>query len=81
MSTLKKLKIIDEKTTVSRKNWKKNTTPRFRKIGDALLALGTTATGIIATIDMDDKTKVTLMAIASGIGGLGKFFTKLFSDE
>ena len=50
-------------------------------MGDALLALSVAVSGAVVTLPIPDKIKIYIMAGATFVGGIGKFFTKLFHDE
>lgn len=73
---------VGKKTTVHPKNWNKSTPRFFRRLGDALLALGGGGATVLGLTHIaDGSTKDILIAVFAGIGTFGKFFTKLFNDD
>lgn len=68
----------DEKeTVVSWKSYWKPTPKNFRKLGDAVLAFGTTLTVTFATMEVS-KHWIIASALATA---LGKAMTNFFTDE
>ncbi len=57
-------------------NYYKNTPAKWRKIGDALLAVSTTITGFAI---YEQSKWVALSALILGV--LGKFLTNFFTEE
>jgi hypothetical protein len=69
------------KTTFNAKNWNKSTPPKWRNIGDALLALSVAVNSAIVILPIPEPIKIWVMASSTIVGGLGKFLTKLFNDS
>lgn len=69
------------------KNYYKPTPKKWRKIGDAILAVGTavTAGGLIAFDQLKeiytDKELKIIIGIAFALGVIGKFLTNFFKEE
>jgi len=53
---------------------------KWRKIGDSILFLSASLTGMIAALPTDDNTKMWLMFSCNIAGILGKTITNLFKE-
>jgi len=70
-----------KKTTFKTENWNKGTPIKWRNIGDAMLALGSGLGVILASLPLPTNTKVWVVAGVGLLSTIGKFLTKLFSDD
>ena len=69
-------------TTFKTENWNKPTPPIWRNIGDALLALSAGINSSAWLLDIiPDNIKVWVVPITTLTAIVGKFLTKLFSNE
>jgi len=68
-------------TTFRFENWNKGTPPKWRNIGDALLGLSVAVSTAIAIVPIPEPVKIWIMAGSTLVGGIGKFLTKLFSND
>ena len=68
-------------TSFKKNNWNRSTPKKYRNLGDALLVLGSGLNGIILSLPIDSEIKVWIIAITSIISTIGKFLTKLFTEE
>ena len=63
------------------KNWNKSTPPRWRNIGDAIMILGAGLIAMFTALPLSDELKLWILPIVGISIPIGKFLTKLFSDE
>lgn len=67
---------MEKKTKFGVSSYKKATPAKWRKLGDALLSVGSTITGFAI---YEDEKWVAIAAL--GVTVIGKFLTNFFSEE
>jgi len=68
--------------TFSTSNFGKGNTPsKWGRIGNVLLILGPTLTGLFTALPLPDEAKLWILPIVGILLPFGKIFTKLFGND
>jgi len=67
--------------TFKTENWNKSTPKKWRNIGDALLILSSGMCAVISASPFSPEIKLWIITIFGVLAPIGKFITKLFSDD
>lgn len=74
-------KITKTENNMKPSNYYQPTPVKWRKIGDAILAISLLLNGFFVGAPMSDEAKVWAVSISGLIGGIGKLVTNFFKEE